>query len=71
MQPIPPPCPLCGKRNKVTRTGAYWHCNNTPDCGLFDDDPDEGGTHSDDPTRRMMRREDARERRRERFGSRR
>lgn len=51
----PPPCPCCKRRNIVVRQGEFWFCKF---CGLFDDSPDEGGTHHDrDPSRRLEREE--------------
>lgn len=49
-QPLPP-CPHCQTAAQVIRQGEMYHCRRCR--GLFDDEPDEGGTHSDDPTRRI------------------
>lgn len=39
-----PKCPRCGSRKSTQINGTY-QCNGCK--ALFDDDPDEGGTHSD------------------------
>ena len=55
-----PPCPNC-RSPMVPQGDLFWckHCRR-----LYDDDPDEGGTHHDrDPARRMVRDEERRERR--------
>ena len=58
--PNPDPCPKC-PRCKTTRQvyedgdRGFW-CD---DCKIaFDDDPDEGGTHSDNPVRSAERTEE-------------
>jgi DNA-directed RNA polymerase subunit RPC12/RpoP len=49
-------CPRCGRGQPYKSPQAlYWcdHCR-----GMFDDDPDEGGTHSDlNPAARLEREE--------------
>ena len=51
------PCPR-GKNHKVTLHGqSEFYC--TVCRMLFDNDPDEGGTHGDRPEARMMREERA------------
>lgn len=52
-----PRCPVCNRKGQ--RAGKLWRC---PQHGLFDDDPDEGGTHSD---RNVAARLERAERRRE------
>ncbi len=47
-----PPCPKCGKLDRVYEDGERnWFC--TACKWSFDDDPDEGGDYSNDPTRRI------------------
>ena len=48
------PCPMCRSDANVRRlSGGLFYCTRCQ--GQFDDDPDEGGTHSDDPTKRAER----------------
>ena len=48
-----PRCPVCNR--KGSRAGQLWRCAQH---GLFDDEPDEGGTHSDrNPAARLERQE--------------
>jgi hypothetical protein len=59
MKPAPaipvPPCPWCHTAKKIYVVPQGFQCLN---CGrLFDDNPDEGGTHMDDPTKRAEREE--------------
>lgn len=50
------PCPLCRTVANVRRlSGGLFYCLRCSN--QFDDDPDEGGTHSDDPTKRIEREE--------------
>lgn len=45
-------CPRCGRKGKEISPGLF-------DCpaghGCFDNDPDEGGTHGNDPSKRLER----------------
>lgn len=50
-QPSMPPCPVCRTGAQVSRSGLNFVCRRCH--GMFDNDPNEGGTHSDDPTRRI------------------
>lgn len=63
-----PPCPRCGTAKHVTTNGhgdgLLFVCNQCR--GLFDQDPDEGGSHYSDPSKRMEREEEFRARQRER-----
>lgn len=52
-----PPCPMCGK-NKHVIVQADGYCCKIH--GLFDDDPNEGGTAYTDPSRRMEKEEERR-----------
>lgn len=56
-QPDCPRCPQCTTRDGVYPDGdRQWWCQW---CKLgFDSDPDEGGTHSDDPVRSAERNEE-------------
>lgn len=58
-----PPCPRCGTNKHATaRRDGLYHCSLH---GLYDDDPDEGGTHHNwDPSRRLTREEDWKRKRR-------
>lgn len=51
-----PSCPACGGAKQVAKQGELYYCRK---CGaFFDDDPDEGGTHSDrNPAARLERQE--------------
>jgi ribosomal protein L37AE/L43A len=53
-------CPRCGKKQPDRGPTAIYWCG---DCRCqFDNDPDEGGTHSDrDPSARLRREESERE----------
>ena len=54
--PNGPKCPKCGSNRQVYEDGdrGFW-CDS---CKVaFDNDPDEGGTHSNDPTKRIERTE--------------
>lgn len=46
-----PKCPVCKKRDKVTMNGDLHYCGRCR--GLFDSDPNEGGTAYSDPTKRL------------------
>ena len=47
-----PRCPKCGAWPTSVSDGLWW----CPECEMgFDDDPGEGGDHSDDPTKRIER----------------
>lgn len=63
--PKPPTadCPMCGRSCKaVGLTGTQFYCVTC--AGLFDDAPDEGGTHSDrNPAARIEREERKQQRR--------
>jgi len=49
------PCPWCGTAVKVYVVPLGFQCLN---CGrIFDGDPSEGGSHYDDPTKRIEREE--------------
>lgn len=52
-----PPCPRCGTNKKVNTHGRdEFYCGRCG--GLFDNDPDEGGTHSTfNPAARLEREE--------------
>lgn len=58
-------CPGCGgvQEKRIAGSSLYW-------CGKcqcqFDDDPDEGGDYGDDPSRRLIKQEEAAERRKQR-----
>lgn len=53
-----PKCPCCGRRNTVSAIGVVGDQFRCSICGLFDNDPDEGGTHSDyNPAARLEREE--------------
>lgn len=62
VEPVPP-CPRCGRKNRVYLEGyRNYYCSR---CKIvFDDDPDEGGDYSIDPTRRMRQQEEWKQRRR-------
>jgi ribosomal protein L37AE/L43A len=52
-----PKCPKCRSNDYVHEEGARnWIC--LPCDWTFDDDPDEGGTHSDNPVRSAERSEE-------------
>jgi hypothetical protein len=64
-----PSCIKCGRRRGVIALANGFKCGG---CGaLFDSDPDEGGTHGNNPAARMMREENLRDRRRAKLGERR
>lgn len=52
-----PPCPRCGTNRQVTNHGREeFFCGKCS--GIFDANPDEGGTHSDfSPSARLERQE--------------
>ncbi len=56
-------CPGCGRTQPKTHAGLYWcaacRCQ-------FDDDPDEGGSHWNDPAKRLEKTEERENRRRRR-----
>lgn len=45
-------CPQCRSASRVKAAGSFWTCRK---CGGWFDgtDPDEGGSHFDDPTKRI------------------
>ena len=62
-------CPRSDCKGVGVRQGEVYVCNTCK--GMFDGNPDEGGTHSHDPTRRIEREDERRARRfprRQRFG---
>lgn len=61
-KPKVPPCPVCNKTKHVSKVGAVGDMFRCSDHGLFDNDPDEGSTVYDDPTKRIEL-EDERKRR--------
>jgi len=61
-KPKQPKCPRCGRPSKLIGTNLY-RC--TYGCGLHDDEPDEGGSYSTDPTRRIENQEELQKARRE------
>lgn len=65
-----PPCPRCGtNRHANAMADRQFYCSKCK--GLYDDQPDEGGTHSDfNPAVRIEREERARERRQQQRGRR-
>lgn len=65
-KPPLPKCPLCSSSSQVARVGVagdQFICRRAG-CGLFDDDPDEGGDYFENPSRRIELQETRRERRR-------
>ena len=51
-----PRCPWCGRQKGIKRVSDVFHCSNCH--RFFDNDPDEGGTHSDrNPAARIEREE--------------
>ena len=55
-------CPRCGTNKHVQVTGYnLYHCHQCH--GTFDNDPDEGGDYGNNPSRRLEREEERRERR--------
>lgn len=60
-----PPCPMCGTNRQVNEHGRdEFFCGKCR--GLFDSNPDEGGTYSDrNPSVRLEREERAQQRRRQ------
>lgn len=61
-------CPGCGSRQFKPAGPDMFKCSRCG--GLFDDDPDEGGTHGHRPKARLEREERRIERRRDRLGRR-
>lgn len=69
-KPKPPPCPCCGNRSNIQCIAETFKCLRCG--GLYDSEPDEGGSYSEfNPSWRMEREERERERRRKRLGDRR
>ena len=64
LTPVIPRCPMCGSKRASVVEGGLYRCAKCD--GLFDDDPDEGGDYSFDPTRRMQCQEAREQRRRTR-----
>lgn len=52
-------CPKCGKRQPFRTPHAVYRCDQQGGCGaMFDDEPDEGGSHDDrNPAARLEREE--------------
>lgn len=60
-----PKCPHCCGTKQVVPCGSLYHCRKCN--AFFDDDPDEGGTHSDrNPAARLEREERRKENARKR-----
>lgn len=59
-------CPQCGNRSpkSIFQIADTFKCGRCG--GMFDNDPDEGGTHYSDPSKRLERAEDERARRQQR-----
>lgn len=55
-------CPKCGRKQPHMGPAALYYCKFCS--GYFDDDPDEGGDYSNNPTRRLEQQEKRREPRR-------
>lgn len=54
-------CPGCGRPQAHRGNGAIYYC---PHCkGQFDDDPDEGGSYYNDPSKRLDKQEQFKARR--------
>lgn len=52
-------CPKCGRKQDYTGPDALYYCKH---CRAYhDDDPDEGGDFSNNPTRRIERHEEREE----------
>lgn len=50
-----PPCPMCGhNRHSWTHGREEYYCSKH---GIYDNDPDEGGSHFADPSRRIEKQE--------------
>ena len=65
MSQPPPPCPMCGHARKSKRRGpGDYFCQVH---GLYDDEPNEGGDFSADPSRRMQRQEARAQKHRNRY----
>lgn len=62
--PSLPPCPVCGTNRKVSAypSGKQFHCGRCG--GMFDDDPDEGGSAYNDPEKSAIKREEQERRQR-------
>lgn len=61
-----PACPRCQNRSQrsILQIADTYKCGR---CGaMYDNDPDEGGTHYSDPSKRLERAEDERARRQQR-----
>lgn len=70
MKPANPPCPVCRTNKHVNQhDGDCYFCNRCK--GIFDNDPDEGGSCFNDPSKRLERQEEQRKREMQRrFGRR-
>ena len=55
-----PPCPRCGGKRASTEPGGFFRCAKCD--AIFDDDPEEGGSHGNRPDQRMLREERERDR---------
>lgn len=69
MAAINPTCPFCGRRKGIQPAGPdTFKC---PACGaMFDSDPEEGGSHYSDPSKRLEMEEAEREHKKNRLGRR-
>lgn len=67
--PDKPDCPHCGSDRAVFPEYEHWHCTNCQ--ASFDDNPDEGGSYSNDPVRSAIHNEERRRNRRNEQGGRR
>jgi hypothetical protein len=60
-KPKIPDCPRCKtNRHAVPNGDRQWFCHGCK--GLFDDEPDEGGTYYSDPSKRLEKQEDFQQR---------
>lgn len=57
-------CPRCGRKQPRLGPDALYHC--PAGCGTFDDDPDEGGSYYNDPSKRLEKQEQFKARRKRR-----